>query len=354
MPLMRIGNLVVLGALASIAIAAAPGPQAAVPALAQSAPMSRPAAAFQALRDLDRRVHQTFFRLTVANLPLCDRHRRIAGWVLQDVAQFPQGARNAAREVFVFESPVSVELVLPGSPAERAGIRENDGIVSINGKRIDSFTVANSSATGSGGTGYDRMAAVNAAIDAALAEGEATIGYVREGREGVARIAGVAACPYAVQVKPSTEKQAGADGQTITITSRLVDFTRDADEIAGILAHELGHNILEHRRRLDAAGVDAGAVGRMFGKNRRLLRRAEDDADALSVYVMLNAGYDPLATLDYWRRIASFADYGIFSDGTYGSPEHRRERIARIAREASALPLPIIPEMVRRPLPPMR
>ncbi len=54
------------------------------------------------------------------------------------------------------------------------------------------------------------------------------------------------------------------------------------EEIAVVVAHELAHNILHHRARLDAAGVSRGLVAE-FGRNARLTR---EQAMHLATYAL--------------------------------------------------------------------
>jgi len=72
---------------------------------------------------------------------------------------------------------------------------------------------------------------------------------------------------------------------------------------------------------------DAGAE-REFGRNRRLNRQVEEEADRMSVHLLANAGYDPAIAPVFWRsRLGKRAGGGLFRSGTYPSPGGRARLI---------------------------
>jgi beta-barrel assembly-enhancing protease len=85
----------------------------------------------------------------------------------------------------------------------------------------------------------------------------------------------------------------------------LIEFAGDDQELAAAVAHELAHNLLDHRQQL---------------KTKRRTKSTlvtEIEADRLSVWLMANAGYDPNAALRFAERYGRKTGLGIFSDGTH-------------------------------------
>ena len=116
-----------------------------------------------------------------------------------------------------------------------------------------------------------------------------------------------AVCASRFWVDVRERKDAGADGEKVRITSGMMNYVPDDSELAAVVAHELAHNILGHRARLDAA---------KRGKTKAVLA-TEIEADRLSVWMMANAGYDPAGTLRFTERHGRKYGFGIFSDGTH-------------------------------------
>ncbi len=97
-------------------------------------------------------------------------------------------------------------------------------------------------------------------------------------------------------------------GDQILIFKGLIDFTQDPNEVAGVLAHEMGHLQLDHPMRLviresGTAFLIGLVMGDVFGGSAISLagtgllvtafsRDAESAADAEAVVLMRKAGLD--------------------------------------------------------------
>jgi predicted Zn-dependent protease len=91
----------------------------------------------------------------------------------------------------------------------------------------------------------------------------------------------------------------------------------------------MGHLVLEHRRRLSSAGVEKGFFGE-FGRNQRLNRQVEVEADRIAAHLLANAGYDPAIAPQFWRSsLGRRASGGLLRSSTYPSAEARAELIER-------------------------
>jgi predicted Zn-dependent protease len=85
------------------------------------------------------------------------------------------------------------------------------------------------------------------------------------------------------------------------MTTAVLDFTRNDDEIAVVVGHELAHNILNHPSRLNSEKVPRGFL-RGIGRNADKVRATEEEADALGIRLVRAAGYDASAAIPFWRR----------------------------------------------------
>jgi hypothetical protein len=294
---------------------------------------------FVALRTADTRLATIADRLATANVALCDRRMPAFGLLLHALTQYREADWPVLRRVFTFAAPISVEGVVDGGTAQQAGVAANDAVVAIGGKALAASSGAAKPASG------DRDHALSL-IDAAPVDQPLSMTFVRGGETFQRQLMPRAACRSRFEIIVGQGFDAQADGSNVQLGERFFEGFSD-EEIAVVVAHELAHNILHHRERLDAAKVSRG-IAAEFGRNARLIRETEDQADQLSVYLLANAGYDPFAAGRFWRTNGNKIGLeGIFRSRTHSSSGARAKAMDAIA--ASILPAaarPIIPALV--------
>ncbi len=269
--------------------------------------------ALKGLQLLDQRINAIGYRLVEANTPFCTGTVAQTGALLHDVNQYPD--HSVARFALGFDGPVAVNAVAPDSPAAAAGLMPGDDILAINGMKVDDIPL-DSPEIVQELPGYRRLAAVNATLDQALAGGDVRLEILRGGEQVQLILQARPACPSRFQITVDDDRGASADGRIVSVTSRLAEYFLSDDEFAAVVAHELAHNLLKHRDRLDAQKVNRGFFGQ-FGKSASRIREAEIEADRLSVWLMANAGYDPQAAIRFWTRYGKEHGKGIFSASTH-------------------------------------
>lgn len=307
--------------LASLLLAAA-APAASAPEIA----------AYRALVEQDLRLATVGYRLAAANAKFCDKKARNPGWVLHDVLQYPDA--DAARAAFDFRRPVSVAALVKDGPAKRAGVASGDGLGSRNS------VVWDWSGSKTGRASAERMEAVKAEL-ADIWNRQETIEFGLTGVQGTKTVSlnppEICASDFWVDAKSGLD--AGADGNRVRVTLGMMIYTPDNDELAVVVAHEMSHNLLGHRTRLN---------GMRAGKTKAILA-TEIEADRLSVWLMANAGYDPQAAVRFWQRYGPKTGLGIFSDGRHLRWKNRIklmqaeiELMDRAAKRDRLLPPPLL------------
>lgn len=302
--------------------------------LATTAPAQKTSPGFhEALRDADRRLATIGHRLATANATLCDRLQPAAGIVVHALAQYGAGERDAARRAFGFDTPVAIETVVARGPADRAGVRPDDGLIAVNGVAVGGG--------GEGVLGRDRT------LDL-LERGEPGLPIAltlrRAGATRIVTVAAAPACRARFELLLGRGAFAGSDGRAVHLGERFFERFRD-DEIAVIVAHELAHIVLRHPDRLTAAGVDRGLL-RELGRNGRLHRRTEREADELGVHLLANAGYDPSSAARFWRERGGEIDAGVFRARTHPSSRERAEALEAIAKAIAGQAKPTRPPLL--------
>lgn len=282
-------------------------------------------ASLAAMRALDQRVATIGHRLAVAGRDLCADRTHLPGFALHDLSQYGAAFREAASRAFGLDAGPGVLALVPGAAAERAGLRLDDIVLSLDGQALPHGDPGRDRS-------FDRMAQILDALDAAFADGAAALAVSRGGATLTLEVGSEPGCASRFQLIPSRRLNAQADGRYVQVTTAIAAYVADDAELAAVLAHEFAHNVLGHRVRLDGAGVSRGFFGN-FGRNARNIRETEVEADRMSVYLMERADYDPQAAVRFWSR------FGRRGFNFLGSPTHPnwRSRIALLETEIAAI-----------------
>ncbi len=278
------------------------------------------------LHAADVMVEAVGFRLATANAALCRPVGWDPGFAIHTLEQYQADYRIEAAFSFRLNSWPTVMSIAPGSPAAGAGLNEGDALVAVGGQPLPEIGQTTAAAD------FTRTAAAQHAIDAAFAGGAATLTVLRTAQRIDIPVHAAPACRSIFQVVPEKAMNGAADGDTVQVSATLVALAQTPDELAGVLAHELAHNILHHRERLDALHVARGLLA-PFGRNARLIRGTEIEADRLSLYLVARAGYSVPAALAFWVRLAR-AKGGIALDPTHPL---WHERIDALQHEAARI-----------------
>jgi WD40 repeat protein len=148
-------------------------------------------------------------------------------------------------------------------------------------------------------------------------------------------------------------------GGRVYVARKMVAFAKSDDELAGVLAHELGH-IVTHQQAIEMTarlreglGVtqlgDRADVFEKFHKvleNARRMRRRDDKeeaqqyvADQVALYAMARAGYAPHAFVDFWDRFQqTHGKTGSWLSDLFGTTKPSERRLGVMLKNLSALP----------------
>ena len=164
-------------------------------------------------------------------------------------------------------------------------------------------------------------------------------------------------------VKEDVINAFAAPGGYIAVNSGLINITNSESELAGVIAHEIGHITQNHLQRAfesskkdaplmalvllgaiaagagahagDAAGaVLMGGQGLMLQRQINFTRKDEVEADRAGIQTLTNAGYDPNAMASFFERMQDTLRAG--SGGDRDVPELLQTHPVTLSRISDA------------------
>jgi Zn-dependent protease with chaperone function len=216
-------------------------------------------------------------------------------------------------------------------------LRADDSLVRIGG-------IAVAALEGRPGT-TGRLVAAQLAISALPPDSPVEIDAIRSGAPLHVTLRPVRACKSRFELELDGGFGASADGTMVQVGSGFLDAYPE-DQLAAVIAHEFSHNILHHRDRLEARGVDYGLLSG-FGANVKYFRQTEVQADLLSAYLLANAGYPVRASIAFWKHFGPSKAGGILRSRSHPA---WRDRVATLEAEAAKIDAapsrPLVPALI--------
>lgn len=292
------------------------------------------------------------------------------------------------------ESLPFVAVATPGSPADRAGIRQGDTLLSVNGKPLPAaadeyytYIVVNNVELPRYRRRVDRMLAQ--AVESGL---PVEIAIRRDGEEISTSVRPEDVCDYNVLLVEDSDLGIAGEGKTVLMSSGLYDFAASDAEIQVAIAHQLAHIAERHgaektRNSLIGgllggaaalyvvapvavagvlgAGMSGGEIegdveglgsvvegsGRFFsrlGGGMFALSR-EREADYVALYMLERSGVSAAEAVAFWRRVPADAPLAR----THAGMEERLENMDATVREIGrkrTVGAPLVPNENRSPV----
>ena len=149
-------------------------------------------------------------------------------------------------------------------------------------------------------------------------------------------------------------------GGRIYVARKMVALTHSDDELAGVLAHEMGH-IVTHQQaiymtrllKLVLGVTQVGDRADIYDKFQRVLENerrkpihiseeSEGDqyiADQVALFAMARAGFAPQAYVDLWDRLnATHGKTGSWFSDLFGQTKPEQKRLRELLKSVSAMP----------------
>lgn len=273
---------------------------------------------------------------------LCgNRVKPTSGVTFWSVYDHPGEMREIARKIAGLGDSPRVLFTVPGGPAHRAGLLPGDELTAVGATPIL--------------PGSDATKELTKLILAGGAQ-PYTLTIRRPPLYRV-DITPVPACDFAVELKRQDQINASADGNKITVTTGMMRFAQNDEELAFIIAHELAHNATGHigKKRgnvvagsaagfiLDifaaAVGVNTGgAFTNMGGKVAAgaFSKAFEAEADYVGLYMLAQSGLPIENAPNFWRRMAMIDPKSIEFARTHPTNPERFVQMSTVIEEIRA------------------
>lgn len=256
------------------------------------------------LRGQMLRLNDVEWRLRVAAGANCPDPSSATGLTIDQIAAYdPHEHAMLQRDLGMTTLP-QIAAVAIGSPAAFAGIKPGDEIRSIDGVAPHLVVPQTGDRELLAEDLMDWLAARPAgiAITMELQRGNLTFRKL---------VMPIALCAGRAILKTDDTLDAYSDRHDLAITTGIISFTANDDELGLIVGHELAHVVLAHAQ----------------GGSASELRKREVEADTLGANLAHCAGYDVVNGAAFWHRYGAHYAARWPRLATHASPERRQRGI---------------------------
>lgn len=261
------------------------------------------------------RLNDVGYRIGIAAASLCPSTAAGTGISLDYIGSYQEKDRPAIKMLLGLKDPPQVAAVAHDSPAELAGVKSGDDLIAVNGVTIDQLRASTTNMSLFADDLEQRIATIRIG-------GPIKLDLRRGGRNFAVQVVPKPVCASRFIIKTGLGITAFSDGTNVAVSSKLIGFSFNDDELALIAAHEVAHVINQDGK--------AGSL-----KERRQM---EDRADALGVRLLHCAGYDVGKSVQFWLRRDAKDWVRMFRDPTHRSRKSRVELMRREAIDVSCPP----------------
>lgn len=140
-----------------------------------------------------------------------------------------------------------------------------------------------------------------------------TLRLIRNSVDYEVHLRAMPSCRMTVKVVESPVINAMSDGSNIAVTSGLLQFVRSPDQLAWVLAHEVGHHALEHAEQNRLRMTLNRLLSSMGGERLQALDQIdlERQADLFAADLAVRAGFNLREARRFLQRVQRLEGQGL-------------------------------------------
>ena len=273
------------------------------------------------LVEMQDRLEDVSGRLLIKNTDLCQRHlRNILGFSVANKYSFSASNAALAESTLGLGDRLQVMNVIPGTGAERAGLRRGDILLNINGHVAPMGSNA-------------EHAAVQLLSSAVANDPSIKVTVSRGGSKYTLTIPLTLSCGFHVELGQSPSVTAFSDGNRIMVTQGMMFYAKSDESLAYVISKEMAHSVLNHPRLSGNTSRAKLLIDNLIQTPPKstdttglkpMTKRFDIDADSVSLAMLARGGYSLDGTTRFWRNMA------------YHFPASRKKHYTSLHPEASA------------------
>ena len=270
--------------------------------------------------DMQDRLDRVSGALQIANADLCrNQVRNLFGFAATNKHSYSAAMTATASRVFGMGERLQVTNVIPGSGAQKAGLERGDILLTIEGQSVPQGQTAETETVKMLSPIVSKNSSVKMTVERNGATHELVIPLTR-------------ACGFRVDLGHIDNVNAYSDGQRILITRGMVDFAKNDNELAYVIAKEMAHNVLNHVNTLQTAKTNRKIIDSLIqvmpkavapAKTKPMSKQFDLDSDTLGLAMALRAGYEIDSAVDFWTRFIQANPASNVSSYTAAHPNSR-------------------------------
>jgi len=258
-------------------------------------------AAFRDLVNMQDRLYRVAAPLLLSNASLCQTQSKyLLGFTAKNKYSYSSEFVDSAATILGLGEQLQITGVTPASGAATAGLKSGDKLVAIGDVRLPQGPSAEMQARGVLGS----LLAEKTAIDITVHRNDADV---------MVKVPLTHACAFSMELGNTDVPNAYADGQRVLLTRGMVSALSSNEDLAIVIASEMGRNVAKRTTKSRNAGNAADIIDALIRVHPDLdklpqAKPATEDfeisADRRAMFMLARADYPAEDYARFWTRIA--------------------------------------------------